>query len=153
MVSGDLQYIPDPSSNNYSTQAMNLRANTVSANIKVSKRLLFITPYLGFGFVKTNFDLTMAGNYPTLGDPVKQGNTYKMQIKNITDPVKISQSEVMPGASIGLRAKILMVLSVHAQYTFSKISDCYGWTWVFVSIICRHISHYRIRGSVQHILF
>jgi len=122
LVGGGLEYIADPSSNDktYTTQAMNISADAVTANIVVSKNFLFITPYLGFGFVKTNFDLTMAGNYPTLGNPVQQGNTYKMQIKNIADPVKISQSEVMPGVTFGLRAKVLFVLSVHAQYTLQK---------------------------------
>jgi len=120
LVSGGLDYIADPSSSDYSDQAMNISANAVTANVIVSKNFLFITPYLGFGFTRSNFDLTMAGNYPTLGDPVKEGNTYKMQINNMPDPVKISQSELMPGATIGLRAKILMVLSVHAQYTLQK---------------------------------
>lgn len=121
LISGDLEYIPDPRSGGYTTQGMKLSASSLTANIIVSKDLLFVTPYLGFGITQTNFDLTMAGNYPTLGDPVNTGNNnYKMQIKDITDPITISSSQVMPGATVGLRFKILFVFSAHAQYTIQK---------------------------------
>lgn len=123
LVSGGLDYIPDPQSNAYTylTQGMKMSASSVTANIIVSKKLLFITPYIGFGITKTTFDLTMAGNYPTLGDAVNTGNnTYKMQIKNVTDPVKISSSQTLSGATFGLRFKLLPILTAHAQYTMQK---------------------------------
>jgi len=120
LVSGGLSYIPDPNSNDYTTQGMKVSAAAETANLVFSKKFLFITPYIGFGITNTSFDLTMVGNYPTLGDPVASGNTYKMQIKNLTDPFKISPSEVMANATIGIRLKLLETLTVNAQYALQK---------------------------------
>jgi len=121
LVDQDMEYIPDPNSSDYTTQGMKMSASALTANVIVSKKLLFLTPYVGFGITQTSFDLKMAGNYPTLGDPVYTGNnTYKMTIKNLTDPIAISSKQVMPGATIGLRFKVLFVLTAHAQYTFQK---------------------------------
>jgi hypothetical protein len=122
LVNGNISTIPDPntSSNDYTTQGMKVSANAQTANLVFSKKLLFITPYLGFGITNTNFDLSMKGNYPTLvGDPVPSGNTYKMQIKNVTNPVNFSSNEVMTNATLGLRIK-LAVITLHAQYAFQK---------------------------------
>jgi hypothetical protein len=132
LVSNDLTYAADPSSNDYSNQAMKISATAKSASIIFSKKLAFITPYVGFGITNTSFDLSMVGNYPTLGDPVttteggvtvakKDDNgKYIMQIKNVTDPINISSSEVMTNATVGLRMKVLWIFSVHAQYAFQK---------------------------------
>jgi len=123
LVTENNGYIDDPTTNaqTYTTQGMKMTASALTANVIVSKNLLFLTPYVGFGITRTSFDLKMAGNYPTLGDPVYQGNnTYKMTINNITDPINISSKQVMPGATIGLRFKVLFVLTAHAQYTFQK---------------------------------
>ena len=112
---------PNTTDKTYTTQGVKMSASALTANVIVSKKLLFLTPYVGFGITRTSFDLKMAGNYPTLGDPVNTGNnTYKMTIKNITDPINISSKQVMPGATIGLRFKVLLVLTAHAQYTFQK---------------------------------
>jgi len=121
LVSGGLDYIPDPLSNDYTTQGIKMNAKSVTANLIVSKKLMFLTPYVGFGVTKTDFNLTMVGNYPTLGDPVNTGgNTYKMQIKNISDPINVTSSQMLPGATFGLRAKILFIFTAHAQYTMQK---------------------------------
>ena len=133
LVSGGVTTAPDPntSSNDYSTQGMKVSATAKTANLVFSKKILFITPYVGFGFTDTNFDMGMPGNYPTLGDPqtiVVGGVTVPklnsngkpiMQIKNITDPINISSSEVMTNATLGLRLK-LAVITIHAQYAFQK---------------------------------
>lgn len=132
LVSGGITYVPDPNSNVYTTQGMKVSATAQTANLVFSKKLAFITPYVGFGIIKSNFDLTMEGNYPTLGNPLTQtvggvvvpqlnGNGKPiMQIKNMTDPVKISSSEVMTNATVGLRMKVLWIFTVHAQYAFQK---------------------------------
>jgi len=120
LVSAGLSYIADPNLNNYTTQGMKVSANAQTANLVFSKKLLFITPYVGFGVTKSNFDLAMVGNYPTLGDPVYSGGEYKMQIKNITDPVKISSNEVMTNLTLGIRLKVLWIATIHAQYEIQK---------------------------------
>jgi len=110
----------------YNGQNMNIKATAMTANIIVSKKLLFATPYIGFGVTKTNFDLTLAGTYPALGNPETQviaGTTVptgRMLINHMVDPVKISSGEVMPNMTIGLRLKVLFAVTFHAQYTLQK---------------------------------
>lgn len=120
LVSANMEYIPDPNLNDYSTQGIHMTAKALTYGIIVSKKLAFFTPYVGLGVVKTNFDVDMAGDYPTLGDPVLVGNTYKMQIKNVADPIKVSGAETMANATVGFRLKILWIFSLHAQYVFQK---------------------------------
>jgi opacity protein-like surface antigen len=128
LVGTSLAY--EPTTTDYTTQGMNISANAMTANIIVSKKLAFFTPYFGFGVSK------MAGNYPLLGNPKTQvvniGGTNQtipvvdannkpiMLIDNMTDPIKISSNEVMANATVGFRLKILWVLALHAQYTFQK---------------------------------
>jgi hypothetical protein len=125
-----------PTTTDYSTQGMNISADAMMANIIVSKKLLFFTPYVGFGVTKTNFTLKMAGNYPLLGNPITEvktvgGTNYTVpkldaagkpyvEIKDMTDPINITSSELMPNATIGFRLKVLWILTVHAQYTMQK---------------------------------
>jgi hypothetical protein len=128
-------YSYDPTTTDYTKQGMNISADAMTASIIVSKKLFFITPYAAIGITKTSFNLTMAGNYPLLGNPktevVNIGGTdqtvpvYRdgkpvMEINDMTDPIKINSSEVMPNATVGFRMKLLWVLSLHAQYTFQK---------------------------------
>jgi len=124
-------YTYEPSTIDYSNQGMNMDADALTANILVSKEWAFFTPYLGFGVTKTSFDLSVAGNYPVLGDPKTQvinGSTVPvlsagkpiMQIDNMTDPIKINSSELLPNATIGLRLKFFWFLTLSGQYTFQK---------------------------------
>jgi len=131
LVSGGVTYVDDPNSNDYSQQGMKVDATALTANFVFSKKIAFITPYVGFGMTNTSFDVLMVGNYPTLGDPktvtvggvtvpqLNENGKPIMQIKNITDPVKVTAPEVMTNATIGFRLK-LWVLTMHAQYAFQK---------------------------------
>jgi len=132
LVSGGVTYAPDPNSNDYTNQGMKVKASAETVNLVFSKKLLFITPYIGFGLTNTSFEWTMTGNYPTLGDPLMThvGGTEVpvfnsngkpiMQINNFTDPIHITSSEVMANATLGLRVNMLGVLTVHAQYAFQR---------------------------------
>jgi len=130
LVSGGVTTSPDPNtgSNVYTTQGMKISATAKTANLVFSKKIAFITPYVGFGITNTNFDLSMVGNYPTLGDPLtnssgqpvlNENNKPIMKIINKTNPVNFSPSEVMTNATLGLRLK-LAVITLHAQYAFQK---------------------------------
>jgi hypothetical protein len=129
LVGSGLDYVPDPNyTGDYSTQSLKINAKAVTAGIVLSKKLAFFTPYAGVGIVKTNFDATMAGDYPTLGDLVldKNGlpvlssnNKPMMQIKKATDPVKVTGTETMPNATLGFRLKFA-VITLHAQYVAQK---------------------------------
>jgi hypothetical protein len=122
-----LEYTPDFQLNVYSTQAMKIDAGAMTANIIVSKKLTFASPYLGFGVSKNISDLTMVGIYPTIRGvvPVISGTSVvaKMQIENVTNPIHISTSEVMPNLTVGMRLNVLNVLfplTFHLQYTLQK---------------------------------
>lgn len=112
----------------YYGQNMHLKAKAFTAAVIVSKKLLFITPYVGVGMTKTNFDIAMAGTYPILsevkmnsnGTPATQNGKAVMKYENITDPIKVSDGLTMMNATFGLRMKILAVLSLHAQYVLQK---------------------------------
>ena len=133
LVSGGVTTQADPnvSSNDYTTQGLNISAAATTANLVFSKKIAFITPYLGFGMTNTSFDLSMVGNYPTLGDPLtyvvggvtlpryNENGKPIMQVKNISDPVKFNSNQVMTNATLGLRLK-LSVITLHAQYAFQK---------------------------------
>ena len=122
----------DPTTTDYKTQGMKLSANAMTVNIIVSKKLLFVTPYVGFGITKTSFDLSMTGNYPVLGNlvtqdisgqtvPVMKNGKPKIEIENQTNPIQIAPpSEMMPNLTVGLRLKVLWIFSFHAQYTMQK---------------------------------
>jgi len=132
LVGGGLGYVDDPQyTGNYSTQSLKINAKAFTTGIVISKTLLFFTPYLGVGIVKTNFDAVMAGDYPTLGNPVLSGGVYKMQIKRMVDPVKVTGSETMPNATFGFRLKFAL-LSIHAQYVAQKYATAsagFGFTF------------------------
>jgi hypothetical protein len=120
LVSDGASFIADPNLNDYSTQGIKMTATAQTANIVFSKKLAFVTPYVGFGITNTTYNVTSVGNFPTLGDPVQTGNTYKMQIINKSDLLNISSSEVLPNTTVGLRFQLLWILTVHAQYAFQK---------------------------------
>jgi hypothetical protein len=104
----------------YAGQNMHLSANALMGNIIVSKKLLFVTPYAGFGITKTNFDVTMAGTYPIL-TTVKSsnGSSVVMNYEDQVDPVKVTDSQTMANLTLGLRLK-LALLTFHGQYVFQK---------------------------------
>jgi len=126
LVSGGLTTDYAGNGSEYNTQNMHVTAKAFTAGVVVSKKLLFFTPYVGVGITKTDFDIAMAGVYPTLGDPVYvSGNpalssSYKMKVINVTDPIDITDSQAMMNATIGFRLKILGVLAFHAQYVQQK---------------------------------
>jgi len=103
-------------------QGFEIKANALTANLIVSKKLAFFTPYVGVGFTKANFDMSFTGKYPVLGNPITTPGTDfgKLSVTAVNDPINLSYSEFMPGATVGFRMKVLFVLALHAQYTVQK---------------------------------
>jgi len=110
----------------YNTQNMHVKAKAFTAGIVVSKKLLFFTPYVGFGVTKTDFDIAMAGVYPTLDNPVYVSgdptltSSYKMTIINKPNPIDITGSQTMMNATIGFRLKVFGLVAFNAQYVQQK---------------------------------
>ena len=107
-----------PAGYSYEDQGMKMTSSALTANLIVSKKLSFFTPYLGVGVIKSKFDFNFTGNYPTLGD--QDPSTGKIQVDVLNNPIPISYSNCMVGATAGFRLKILWVLALHAQYTLQK---------------------------------
>lgn len=114
-----------PSGNpDYSGQRLEMKANAFTANLIVSKKISFFTPYVGLGFTKSEFKLGCVGTYPMLGDAITTAGTNfgKIQVVTKDDPINVSYSNNMVGATAGFRLKILGVMAFHFQHTFQKYS-------------------------------
>jgi hypothetical protein len=109
-----------PADVSYDNQGMRLSASSLMANIIVSKRLLFFTPYVGFGVTSSNFDFNFTGNYPVLGTYHADNNS--IDVKTLVNPIPLHYSSFSPGLTVGFRLKILWILAFHAQYTLQKYS-------------------------------
>ncbi len=116
----DPTWISAPSGVSYNNQGLKLKANALMVNAIISKRIAFLTPYLGFGITRSSFNFNFTGNFPVLGN--FDTSTQKFKVETWTDPVKLHYSLVQPGATIGLRMKLLWLFAFHAQYTLQKYS-------------------------------
>ena len=112
--------ISTPSGVSYTDQGMKLKANAVMVNAIISKKIAFLTPYLGFGITRSSFDFNFAGNFPVLGN--FNTTTQKFDVTTLKDPIPLHYSLTQPGATIGLRVKLFFVCALHAQYTLQKYS-------------------------------
>lgn len=101
----------------YSYQGMRVSANSLMANIIVSKKLFFFTPYMGFGVTSNQFDFNFTGNFPVLGD-LSSNNKYN--INTLTNPIPLHYSSFNPGLTVGFRLKFLWIFALHAQYTMQR---------------------------------
>jgi hypothetical protein len=111
--------INNPSGVSYNNQGMKLRASAVMVNAIISKRIAFLTPYLGFGITRSSFDFNFTGNFPIIDGTTSGG---KLNVVTKTDPIALHYSLTQPGATIGLRMKLLWIFAFHAQYTLQKYS-------------------------------
>lgn len=122
-------------------QGMEIGASATTFQIVASKKLLILTPTIGLGFTKTNFNVTMNGKYPLLKSGISAGQDPFIFDKNSqTAPISlnpefakmyvddkdattdyfepgeiVNDGKFLPNLSVGLRLKLL-ILTVHAQY-------------------------------------
>jgi len=126
----------------YNDQQISFASNAWTANVIISKKLLFFTPYLGVGYQYANTTLTMAGTFPLVtinpnfdytkvfvagpggtninpnyhaSDP----NSHPKIVQEYKDPVQVSG--VLSGfkATVGFRIH-LPLFTLHADYTFAN---------------------------------
>lgn len=110
----------DGAAGDYTNQKIALNANAMGFGIIVSKKILFFTPYISAGFIRSSFSLKTAGDYalPTglelnaaTADPTDLREVYT----NFKDPLDISfDSANTFRAGGGLRFKIL-IFAIHAE--------------------------------------
>jgi hypothetical protein len=116
LTPNDLGYTDPSDLSAYQNQNADMKVGAFTMNVVVSKKLMFFTPYLGFGFTQSKFTLGMKGTYPILDNE----NTSSTFNPNYENPVTITYKTFQPGATVGFRLKILWVLAFHAQYTLQK---------------------------------
>lgn len=99
---------------------LSMRGHSFNAQILISKKLLFFTPYAGVGVNIANADVAFRGNYnlPVFGiDGL--GNTFQniavFDLENI-DPIQYRASGAR--ATVGARIK-LWLITIHGDYTFT----------------------------------
>lgn len=117
--------------------------NSTTVQLLISKKLLFITPYVGLGITSGSFKLGFDGDYvipgididaTTLSQSLAAGQTDLGSIvkptlnkesvifgegagmQTVKGPV-IEQTVFTPNLTLGVRVQFLLLLSIHAQYT------------------------------------
>jgi hypothetical protein len=101
-------------------QNMKITSSAFMANVIVSKKLMFFTPYMGLGFSSNKFDLGLKGRYPIIDNSQVPASLALVVPTVINDPVNVSYTSFNPNLTVGFRLKILWVLGFHAQYTLQK---------------------------------
>lgn len=101
-------------------QGFQVEADALMANFILSKKFLIFTPYVGVGATRTNFSVKFSGSYPTLGAPILPDPRATINYKTSEELPKVSYNETMLGTTVGFRLKFLVVVAMHAQYTFQK---------------------------------
>ncbi|MDP4269484.1 MAG: hypothetical protein Q8909_05100 [Bacteroidota bacterium] len=103
----------------YSRQGFGISASALMANLIISKKLMFFTPYIGMGITKTDYKISLNGVYP-----IYKGlnSSNKVEWENRDNPFNLTKQETMPGLTAGFRLKMLAVLAINAQYTLQKYS-------------------------------
>ncbi|MFZ4454800.1 MAG: DUF6588 family protein [Bacteroidales bacterium] len=121
---GDPSMVKAPAADLSANQGFGIEADALMANFILSKKFLFFTPYIGTGLTKTSFNVNFAGVFPMLGAPITTpgADLGKLTVQYLDSEKlpKVSYSETMLGTTIGFRLKFLMVVAMHAQYTFQK---------------------------------
>jgi hypothetical protein len=111
----------DLNDNGYVGQGMHINSRAFTTGLIFSKKLIFFTPYVGVGLIKTNYNITMTGPYPILdGLQLDQNNAPKAKINKMVDPINIAGTQTMPNMTVGFRMQFLGILSIHAQYVAQK---------------------------------
>lgn len=110
------------------SQKITFSGNGLTIGAIVSKKLLFITPYLGASFSNSSVTMKMAGKYPVTfvdTDPTVGGspnpNLGKPYILNYEDPISIESKLSYFRFTAGLRMKIL-ILTIGGEYNIGKVN-------------------------------
>lgn len=98
-----------------SEQKAEFKVNSTVFQALVSKKLLFFTPYAGFGYGRSSSSLAIKGNYRITLEEGPYSFT-----NDLVDPVNLDGSVGSFQALIGFKIKILWVLSFNVDYTLQK---------------------------------
>ncbi len=117
----------------YNNQELTFESTAWTANLIISKKLAFFTPYLGVGYQQATTKLNLEGEYPVtdvnqnvdytavFGTPnynANNANSHPLIVREIKDPVAVSATLSGLRATAGFRLKFT-VFTLHADYTMS----------------------------------
>ncbi|MBN1186793.1 MAG: hypothetical protein JXB49_31230 [Bacteroidales bacterium] len=108
----------------FDDQVLSFSVSSITTNIIISKKLAVFTPYLGVGFTRSKFNITLDGDYPVPRVDVNPtspyvGETIVTNDDVLNKPIDIDIKNFMGNATLGMRLKF-SVFAFHGQYTFQK---------------------------------
>ncbi len=120
---------PDPNNNggvsgsqNYANQTLDGNFTGWNAQVILSKRLLFFTPFVSVGYLSSKTDVGLHGNYPFVTGVT---NTGKATYTTYTDPISISGDAAAvsgPRFDAGFQLS-LFILKIFASYSFAQYAS------------------------------
>ncbi len=131
-ASSNTTYNANP--NKVYNQSVELTSKAYNANLILSKKMIWFTPYISVGYYAASTVLTMKGDYPitmvnenfdftkAYGSPfynANDPNAHPKIVKELTDPVKVTGDISSLCSTVGFRAKFT-VFALHVDYTLGK---------------------------------
>jgi len=106
-------------SGNTDNQQLLIESNSITTRLLISKKFLFITPYVGVGFNSGSTTIDLKGDYTVFINEPLTGAT--LDETTYTDPVSI-ESELANGfvANVGVRFILIKFLALSADYTIGE---------------------------------
>ena len=105
----------------FSNQRIDAKFSGVNAEVILSKKLLFLTPFLSLGYQTAKTDAGMLGNYPVISgvNPATGNQTYTVY----TDPITFKQTDISGfRANMGLQMN-LAFLRIFGSYSTGEYSS------------------------------
>lgn len=112
-----------PDADYKSSQKMTFTGSGMMVGAVVSKKLAFITVYVGGNFNTSNVSLKMEGKYPVtfIETDIASTNFGKRKIINFEDPIEIESSMSYMRFTGGVRLKLL-ILTINGEYNIGKVN-------------------------------
>lgn len=109
-------------SQDYSTQTLQGNFSGWNAQVILSKKLLFFTPFVSVGYLTSTTDVGLKGNFPFVTGADITG---KPKYTTYADPISINGSGSSPSSTSGARADAgfqmsLFFLKIYASYSFAE---------------------------------
>jgi hypothetical protein len=106
----------------YSTQALEGNFSGWNAQVIISKKLLFFTPFVSVGFLTSKTDVGLKGNYPFVTGVTPGAGNGTPQYTAYANPITISGSSAQTN---GMRADVgfqmsLFFLKIYGSYSFAE---------------------------------
>jgi hypothetical protein len=104
---------------NFSNQTLEGHFSGFNAQVILSKKLLFFTPFVSVGYLKSNTDVGLKGNFPFVSGVNATGQPV---YTSYTDPIKISGTSASVSgarADVGFQMSLLF-LKIYGSYSFAE---------------------------------